>query len=107
MIVKGMTIDDETTPVTNYVYAHGQLEKDCGYDLVYIPKFGTRLDDVDPGIYNVEFVYPDNTTTDAKLFIWEANFGGIKVKKGLVVKNDDDSHLKEAEHYYKTKKESI
>lgn len=104
LIVRGMRIDDTDTPLTNSVYAHGELEKIWGYDLVWIPKWG-MLPKVNDGIYDAWFVLPNNEIVDAKIFIWlpkEWNY-----MKGLVVKVGDDDAMEYAEKAYNRKADTI
>lgn len=101
--ILGNTIDSERQ-FTNNIYAHGELEKMCGFDLVTVAQWGTFIDNVDEGIYDAKFECPDGKVFDAKAFVWNADiFDNRKYMKGLVVKADDEKYLVDATHKYLTK----
>lgn len=107
MKVYGFTINYKcaikTNAVTSFVYAHGELEKEIGYDLVWIPEHGVRAKD--EGIYDCVFVYPDGETTEAKIFLWKAET--FPCIHGLVVKATDTTYLQDAQSKYDCKTEFI
>lgn len=98
---------------TNGVYAHGELQDEVDYDLVWIPAFGAlpyKDESISDGIYDTVFVYPNGNTVKAKTFIWRATeyttskmLGTETIIRhrytkfnGLVVKDGDDEHMKDA-----------
>lgn len=89
--------------MTNGVYAHGKLDIECGFDLVWIPDEGRHL--TKPHLEKVIFVYPDGRETFATLYSWHTSlhnwYGSEDVYKGLVVKVGDT----EAEEFAKKKYE--
>ena len=78
MKVYGMTIDYrcaiETNAITSFVYAHGKLEDEIGYDLVWIPNY-LRASDIPEGTHDVDFIYPQGKKVKAKLYIWSDDDG--------------------------------
>ena len=121
--VYGMTIDSEKQ-FTNGIYAHGELNTKCGYDLVWIPALGAFPSKAEnfhkDGIYPCTFIYPNGDKVDAQLFIWEATHyyttemplhGTIRTKttqiKGLVVKESDTECMKDAREKWEKMSEFI
>lgn len=104
LIIRGMKYEDEDTPITNGIYAHGELEKEWGYDLVWIPKWRFVVD-VEEGIYDAWFILPNNEIVDAKVFVWKSN--GYEYKHGLVVKVGDGEYMEDAQSKYNRKAEVI
>lgn len=101
MKVYGMTIDGkcaiESNAITSFAYAHGKLDKEIGYDLIWIPNY-RHPDEIGEGIYDVDFVYPDGRETKAKLFVWidRETFPG----HGLCIDVTDTEYLKDAQWKY-------
>lgn len=103
LTILGNTIDSERQ-FTNNIYAHGELEIMCGFDLVTVLEWGAFMDSVKEGIYDAKFECPDGRACNAKVLIWNADiFGSQKHMKGLVVKADDEKYLVDAMHKYLTK----
>lgn len=89
---------------TNGLYAHGELEEMCGYDLVTVTKWGAYMDNVKEGIYDANFICPNNEIVKAKAFIWCADvINNQRIMKGLVVKADDLKHILDAQKKYNSK----
>ena len=78
MKVYGMTINDEcaieTNAITSFVYAHGKLDREIGYDLLWIPNY-FQARDIPEGIHDVDFIYPQGKKVKAKLYIWSDDYG--------------------------------
>ena len=107
LTILGNKIDSERQ-FTNGLYAHGELEKMCGYDLVTVTEWGAFMDNVAEGIYDVDFICPNNVIVEAKAFVWCADvINNRRVMKGLVVKVDDYKHILDAQKKYDSKAEFI
>lgn len=107
MKVYGFTYNCEKCAIdsdglTSFIYAHGELDDKCGYDLVYIPGYRSAYD-MEDGDYDVTFIYPDSTEVSAKLFVWTDKYGH---HRGLCVDKTDLHYLKDAQKKYETKAES-
>lgn len=97
---KKCAISPNPKKMTNGVYAHGKLDIECGYDLVWIPDEGRHL--TKPHLEKVIFVYPDGRETFATLFGWKTKNG---LYRGLVVKSGDTEAEAFAEQKYKERSE--
>lgn len=109
LFIKGMDSNSERQ-ITCGLYAHGELEKMWGYDLVIAYKWGWFID-VEDGIYDAKFICPDNTIAKAKVFVWQKGdwirSNGKPMMQGLVVKVGDDEYMKDAQEKYENKREDI
>lgn len=107
MKVYGYTYNNEcaidTHSITSFVYAHGELEKKCGYDLVYIPSYKSTYE-MEDGEFIVDFIYPNGEEIKAKLFIWTDKY---KTHHGLCVDLNDTEGYNWALQQYKKKAEQI
>lgn len=125
MIVYGLTTDDRIyTPevdgrCTYYVYLHGEIEdmNEGKFDLVYIPDMPKE-----DGVYDCEVrLCNHEELIPCKFFYWTVSYGkaeditilgdcgdtsirpdpqnpGMLIKdRGLIVKVDDDEHMKDAQ----------
>ena len=107
-MVIGTTGNEDVSDTVCGIYAHGELEKVWGYDIVRIPKWNPFLHGVEEGIYDCWFVYPNSEIVDAKIFVWVcAVLNGKPLKKGLVVKVGDDKYMADAQKKYDAKAEFI
>lgn len=105
IVIKGMRYSDNRQ-ITNYLYAHGELETKWCYDLVTAYKWGSFMLDVEDGIYDAKFILPDDTVVKAKVFIWQKGdfkLLGKNLMHGLVVKVGDDSAMEDAKRKYESK----
>ena len=93
--------------ITDGVYAHGTLDVECGYDLVWIPNEGRHL--TKETVEKVIFVYPDGKKILATLYSWRTSlhnwYGSEDVYKGLVVKVGDTEAEEFARQKYKERAE--
>ena len=79
--------------VTNWIYLHGQLEKDNGYDLCWIPFLGC-VPPYRTGIFKDFEIEINGEVRKVNIYVWsskEDNEGYY----GLVVYADDDDEANE------------
>lgn len=81
-------INDEEYPVTGYIYLHGELEYENGFDLCHID----QLPEED-GIYDCEITLTNGLIRPAKLYFWKSKIRNIN--RGLIVSADHqgDNHF--------------
>ena len=84
--VKAIKDDDKIEPATPWIYLHGAIEKENGFDLVYIPDKPDK-----DGVYEANILVNDNSVAGV-LFYWKAG----KIDRGLVVKKGDKEFLNDA-----------
>lgn len=94
-------LPDEELKTCDYVYAHGELERLAGYDIVnYASKDG--FDRKTNRIEDVIAVLWDGTEIQAKLFYW-TDSKKHPDNHGLVVSVNDKESLEYAETCYRNK----
>lgn len=81
-------INDTEHPVTGYIYLHGELQEENGFDLCHID----QLPEED-GIYDCEVRMANGLVKPAKLYFWKSKRRNIN--RGLIVSADHqgDNHF--------------
>jgi hypothetical protein len=79
---------NDQLPVTGYIYLHGQLQDEAGFDLCHID----QLPEED-GIYDCEVTLTNGLIKPAKLYFWKSKRRNIN--RGLIVSADHqgDNHF--------------
>ena len=101
----------EIDSIFDFVYLHGDLEKEVGYDLVFCDSALTNIrrnGDLDTGIFDVNIVVPNlnNKTYNAIIFYWEDNQNTTNIvgkTHGLICLKNDEEACKYALEIYKNK----
>lgn len=80
--------NDVEHPVTGYIYLHGELQEENGFDLCHID----QLPEED-GIYDCEVRMINGLVKPAKLYFWKSKRRNIN--RGLIVSADHqgDNHF--------------
>lgn len=97
------------TTTFSFVYFHGNLDDDLGYDIVLI-----EVDDLNTitkdGIYDVNVIKTNGDTVEAKLYFWIAeklaNIATgetMKFNRGLIVYADDTEAIEYAKNKFESK----
>jgi len=82
--------NDKEHPVTGYIYLHGELQKENGFDLCHIDQLPEE-----EGIYDCEVRMINGLIKPAKLYFWKSKRRNIN--RGLIVSADHsgDNHYAE------------
>lgn len=93
----GLTIFgfNKKTYLFNYVYLHGDLELENGYDIVDTET--KEEQNIPEGIYNIEVVLHDGRIVPGRLYYWK---GFDEIYHGLIVKPTDEEGINYALEYY-------
>lgn len=81
-------IYDKDHPATGYIYLHGELEDENGFDLCHIDQLPKK-----DGIYDCEVTMANGLIRPAKLYFWKSKRRNIN--RGLIVSADHqgDNHF--------------
>ena len=80
--------NDKEHPVSGYIYLHGELEEENGFDLCHIDHIPEK-----DGVYDCEVRMTNSLVKPAKLYFWKSKKRNIN--RGLIVSanNQDDNHF--------------
>lgn len=93
---------DKHTYLFGFVYLHGELEKQNGYDLVSTETLEEQ--ELEDGIYDVEVYLHDGKVKPGKLYYWK---NSNNLQRGLIVNPDKEEDVKFALDNYTKKAEYL
>lgn len=105
-----IALEDEYDATCHYVYAHGELMRKAGYDIVSYDK-RERFDFKNDRTENVIAVLPSGEEVKAKLFFWHSEPYDTRSARymkqdpvyrchGLLVSRDDRAAIEDAKRKY-------
>ena len=71
--------DDDEHPLTGYIYLHGKLQAENGFDLCHIDELPKE-----DGVYDCEVTLSNGTIKKARLYFWRTRYRN----RGLIVDPD-------------------
>lgn len=93
-------INDTEHPVTGYIYLHGELQDEAGFDLCHIDQLPEK-----EGIYDCEVILPNHDTRQCKLYYWKSR--RRKIDRGLIVLANHPGDNKFAEIKFKIRSNDL
>ena len=87
-------------PTTGWIYLHGELQEEAGFDLCHIDQVPEE-----EGIYDCEVILPNHDTRQCKLYYWKSK--RRKIDRGLIVLADHPGDNKFAEIKYRIRSDGL